>query len=98
MTLIGKVTKVGVMAKTATVTVSRFVEHPRTHKRIIRSKKYLTHDPQNVLKLDDRVLIKNVPPISARKRFALEKVLSDAPKTTAPTPAPAPAATGTGPA
>ncbi|KDQ18137.1 hypothetical protein BOTBODRAFT_81995, partial [Botryobasidium botryosum FD-172 SS1] len=75
MTLIGKVTKVGVMAKTATVTVSRFVEHPRTHKRIIRSKKYLTHDPQNVLKLDDRVLIKNVPPISARKRFALEKVL-----------------------
>jgi len=84
MTLIGKVTKVGVMAKTATVTVSRFVEHPRTHKRIIRSKKYLTHDPQNILKLDDRVLIKNVPPISARKRFALEKVISDTPKTAAP--------------
>ncbi|KAH8105764.1 hypothetical protein DFH11DRAFT_1475009, partial [Phellopilus nigrolimitatus] len=71
----GIVTKAGCMNKTATVTVSRWTVHPRTRKRLERSKKYLTHDPLNSLRQDDVVTIQNCPPVSARKRFALYKVL-----------------------
>ncbi|THH04326.1 hypothetical protein EW145_g5601 [Phellinidium pouzarii] len=71
----GIVTKVGYMNKTATVTVSRWAVHPRTQKRFERSKKYLTHDPENTLRQDDVVTIQNCPPVSARKRFTLYKVL-----------------------
>ncbi|KAI5115268.1 hypothetical protein M0805_001637 [Coniferiporia weirii] len=72
----GIVTKVGYMNKTATVTVSRWATHPRTLKRFERSKKYLTHDPENKLRMDDVVAIQNCPPVSARKRFALYKIMS----------------------
>ncbi|OAX44362.1 nucleic acid-binding protein [Rhizopogon vinicolor AM-OR11-026] len=75
MALTGIVTKVGCMNKTATVTVSRYVIHKITGKRIERSKKILTHDERNVLRLNDTALIRNCPPISARKRFKLEKIL-----------------------
>ncbi|KAG2159730.1 uncharacterized protein EDB93DRAFT_1111715 [Suillus bovinus] len=75
MALTGIVTKAGCMRKTATVTVSRHVIHKLTGKRIERSKKILTHDEQEVLRLNDTVLIRNCPPISARKRFKLEKIL-----------------------
>ncbi|EUC56519.1 30S ribosomal protein S17 [Rhizoctonia solani AG-3 Rhs1AP] len=78
MILKGIVTKAGFMAKTATVTVTRMVEHPRTHKVIASSKKYLTHDPKNELKKDDECLIQNCPPVSARKRFALLSIVKKA--------------------
>ncbi|TFY76058.1 hypothetical protein EWM64_g7956 [Hericium alpestre] len=76
MSLTGTVTKVGFMNKTATVTVNRWVVHDLTHKRILRSKKYLIHDEHNRLRMDDSVLIQNCPPISARKRFTLRNILS----------------------
>ncbi|KAJ3816061.1 hypothetical protein EV368DRAFT_37519 [Lentinula lateritia] len=72
----GLVTKVGFMNKTATVTVTRMVAHKTTRKRIERTKKYLTHDPENQLQKDDIVIIRNCPPVSARKRFKLETVIS----------------------
>jgi len=75
MAFTGIVTKVGAMNKTATVTVSRFVIHKRTGKRLERSTKILTHDGNNELRLDDTVLIRHTRPISARKRFTLERVL-----------------------
>jgi len=71
----GIVTKAGFMNKTATVTVSRWVMHKLTGKRIERSKKYLVHDEENKLRKADTVIIRNCPPVSARKRFALEKIL-----------------------
>ncbi|TFY71769.1 hypothetical protein EVG20_g1227 [Dentipellis fragilis] len=76
MSLSGLVTKVGFMNKTATVTVSRWVVHKQTGKRLIRSKKFLVHDEMNQLRMEDSVLIQNCPPISARKRFTLRKVTS----------------------
>ncbi|GLB36035.1 putative ribosomal protein S17 [Lyophyllum shimeji] len=75
MLLTGIVTKAGFMDKTVTVTVSRWVIHKITGKRIERSKKYLAHDTFNRLRKDDVVTIRNCPPISARKRFTVEKVL-----------------------
>ncbi|KAF9502520.1 nucleic acid-binding protein [Pleurotus eryngii] len=75
MAFTGVVTKAGFMNKTATVTVSRWVVHKLTGKRIERSTKFLTHDPSNILRKDDVVLIRNCPPVSASKRFKLERVL-----------------------
>ncbi|KZT40387.1 nucleic acid-binding protein [Sistotremastrum suecicum HHB10207 ss-3] len=75
MILRGTVTKVGAMQKTATVTVWRWVVHRKTQKRIELSKKYLTHDPENKLHLEDEVEIINCRPISARKRFTLHNVI-----------------------
>ncbi|PPQ62969.1 hypothetical protein CVT24_006075 [Panaeolus cyanescens] len=71
----GIVTKAGFMNKTVTVTVSRWVMHKLTGKRIERSKKYLVHDENNVLRQHDQVVIRNCPPKSALKRFTLEKIL-----------------------
>ncbi|KAJ7092604.1 hypothetical protein C8R44DRAFT_646874 [Mycena epipterygia] len=75
LALQGIVTRVGVMRKTATVTVSRFAPHKITGKRLERTKKYLTHDEDNKLRKDDVVIIRNCPPISKMKRFTLEKIL-----------------------
>jgi len=68
------------MNKTATVTVYRNVIHKLTGKRIERTTKILTHDEKNELRLHDKVLIRHCRPISARKRFKLEKVV-DSPET-----------------
>ncbi|KAF7310809.1 Polyamine transporter 1 [Mycena chlorophos] len=75
LALRGVVTKVGLMQKTATVLVSRWAVHPLTGKRMERSKKYLTHDPENKLRKEDIVVIRNCPPVSKLKRFKLETVL-----------------------
>ncbi|KAG8703003.1 hypothetical protein FRC08_003125 [Ceratobasidium sp. 394] len=75
LSLTGIVTKAGYMKKTVTVTVTRYIEHPKTHKLIARSKKYLTHDPQNRLKEGDKCIIRNCPPVSARKHFAFESII-----------------------
>ncbi|TFK36829.1 hypothetical protein BDQ12DRAFT_685946 [Crucibulum laeve] len=71
----GIVTKAGFMNKTATVTVSRWVIHKITGKRIERSKKFLVHDELNRLRKEDVVTIRNCPPVSALKRFKLERIL-----------------------
>ncbi|KAF8634414.1 hypothetical protein AX15_000865 [Amanita polypyramis BW_CC] len=71
----GVVTKAGFMNKTVTVSVSRWVLHKLTGKRIERTKKFLIHDEKNELRKDDVVTIRNCPPVSALKRFKLEKIL-----------------------
>ncbi|KAG8989029.1 hypothetical protein FRB90_002444 [Tulasnella sp. 427] len=93
MSLVGMVTSVGKMSKTATVTVSRLTQHPRTRKVITRSKKYLTHDPLDQMAMGDKVVIRNCPPVSKRKRFMFESWVgrvseSPATSTAAPTPVP----------
>ncbi|KAH6916843.1 polyamine transporter 1 [Coprinopsis sp. MPI-PUGE-AT-0042] len=75
MTFNGVVTKAGFMNKTVTVTVSRFINHKLTGKRIVRSKKYLVHDEENKLRTEDLVVIRNCPPISARKRFTVHQLV-----------------------
>ncbi|KAF5312760.1 hypothetical protein D9619_003000 [Psilocybe cf. subviscida] len=71
----GIVTKAGYMNKTVTVTVSRWVIHKLTGKRVERSRKFLVHDENNVSREEDLVTIRNCPPKSALKRFKLETVL-----------------------
>ena len=59
------------MQDTITVIVDRFVKHPKYKKFQKRSKKYLVHDAGNTATVGEVVSIKEVAPISKRKRFAL---------------------------
>lgn len=59
------------MKDTATVSVDRFVQHPKYKKYIRLSKKYLVHDPGNTAVVGDKVVIREGRPISKRKRFTL---------------------------
>jgi small subunit ribosomal protein S17 len=59
------------MKDTATVKVTRFVKDPKYKKYLMRSKKYLAHDPGNTAKDGDRVTIRACRPISKRKRFEI---------------------------
>ena len=60
------------MKDTVTVRVNRFVKHPKYKKYVLRSKKYLAHNPGNTAKVGDRVTIRSSKPISKRKHFVVE--------------------------
>ncbi|OGG44449.1 30S ribosomal protein S17 [Candidatus Kaiserbacteria bacterium RIFCSPHIGHO2_01_FULL_48_10] len=67
-TLVGTV--VSTKAKdTITVSVSRYVKHPKYKKYIVTTKKFLAHDPGNTKKEGERVMIRSCRPISKRKHF-----------------------------
>jgi len=59
------------MQDTCTVAVERYVKHPKYKKFMRRTKKYLVHDAGNTAVVGQKVEIKEVPPMSKRKRFAL---------------------------
>ncbi len=60
------------MKDTVTVLVNRFVKHAKYKKYVLRSKKYLAHNPGNTAKVGDRVTIRSSRPISKRKDFIVE--------------------------
>jgi small subunit ribosomal protein S17 len=61
------------MKDTATVAVSRFVQHPKYKKFLVRTKKFLVHDEGNTAKEGDEVTIVACAPISKRKSFKIAK-------------------------
>lgn len=64
------------MDKTVAVAVDRRVQH-RLYKKILRrTSKFLAHDESNACKVGDRVRIVETRPLSARKRWRVEKVLA----------------------
>ena len=64
------------MKDTATVSVERYVKHPKYKKYLRRSKKYLVHDPGNSAKIGDKVSIRETRPISKKKHFVIASILS----------------------
>ncbi|MDQ6961144.1 MAG: 30S ribosomal protein S17 [Mariprofundaceae bacterium] len=62
--------------KTVVVEVERRFLHPRYRKTIRSHKKYMAHDEINDAKLGDRVRIVESKPISRRKRWVLEAVIT----------------------
>lgn len=68
--LVGVVVKTA-MKDTATVKVDRYVKDAKYKKYLVRSKKYLAHDPGNTAQVGDTVTIVETRPISLRKRFKL---------------------------
>jgi small subunit ribosomal protein S17 len=67
------------MHKTVVVKVTRQTEHPLYGKRIIKSKKYVAHDEENVCNIGDQIRIRETRPLSRTKRWELVEIVRKAP-------------------
>lgn len=66
------------MQKTITVQVERKAKHPLYKKLVITHKKYHAHDEKEECKIGDFVEIMETRPLSATKRWRLNKILQKA--------------------
>jgi small subunit ribosomal protein S17 len=64
--------------KTIVVLVLERKTHPIYRKQYTASRSFMAHDEKNEAKEGDKVIITETRPKSARKRFALEKVVEKA--------------------
>ncbi len=64
------------MSKTAVVSVTRFVKHPKYGKYFKITKKYKAHDEENRAKVGDKVEIVETRPRSKDKHFEIVEVSS----------------------
>lgn len=62
--------------KTIVITVNTSKVHPIYRKRFTRSAKFMAHDAKNEAGVGDKVIIVETRPLSARKRFSLEKIIA----------------------
>lgn len=76
-TLTGRVVS-NKMDKTVAVLIQRTVKHPLYEKYIKRTTKLLAHDEKNECKEGDIVVIESSRPISKRKAWRLQKVVTRA--------------------
>ena len=67
------------MDKTVVVKVTRHAEHPLYGKRIIKAKKYVAHDEENVCGVGDQICIRETRPLSKTKRWELVEIVRKAP-------------------
>lgn len=65
------------MKDTATVSVERYVQHPKYKKYMRLSKKFLVHNPGNTAQVGEKVTIKETRPISKRKHFIIVSAASE---------------------
>lgn len=63
------------MQKTVVIAVKNNYKSTLYSKIKVRTKKYLVHDPSNVCKIGDQVIVKESRPLSRKKRWLLKKVL-----------------------
>lgn len=66
------------MEKTAVVTVTERVRHPRYFKTVQRRKKLHVHDEANDLRVGDRVRVQETRPLSKQKRWRLLEIVERA--------------------
>ena len=59
--------------KTIAVAVTRVTRHPKYGKKVVSTKRYLVHDPENAGVIGEQVILRESRPISARKRWVVEK-------------------------
>ncbi len=76
-TLIGRVIS-DRMDKTVKVVIMRRVKHPLVKKYINKTTKILAHNENNIAKTGDTVKIKEVRPISKRKKWLVVEVVKKA--------------------
>lgn len=57
------------MKDTVVVSVKSYSKHPKYKKYLLRSKKFMAHDPGNVHKVGEKVTIEETAPVSRHKRF-----------------------------
>jgi small subunit ribosomal protein S17 len=73
-TLVGIVTS-NKTDKTIVVTVHTRKTHPLYRKQYSTSKKFMAHDEKNEAQPGDKVSIIETKPLSARKRFTLDRII-----------------------
>jgi small subunit ribosomal protein S17 len=78
-TYVGKVVSTG-MDKTITVLVETKKEHPIYKKKYTNSKKYKSHDEEQIAEVGDIVKIMETRPLSKTKRTRLVEVVQKAVK------------------
>lgn len=76
-TLTGRVVSTK-MDKTVSVLIQRTVKHPLYEKYIRRSTKLLAHDEDNECNEGDVVIIESSRPLSKRKSWRLQKIVTRA--------------------
>ena len=64
------------MDKSITVAVERTYQHPVYKKIVRRTKKVLAHDESNQCQIGDVVRIVESKPLSRRKRWRLQRIVS----------------------
>lgn len=64
--------------KTIVVQVERKYMHPRFRKTIRTHKKYMAHDAENTCNIGDTVIIEESAPISRRKCWVMQSVITRA--------------------
>lgn len=64
--------------KTIVVTVQTRKTHPLYRKQYTVSKKFMAHDEKNEAHTGDKVAIVETRPLSARKRYTLDRVIETA--------------------
>lgn len=64
------------MEKTIVVKIENRYSHPIYSKTLIKTKKYLAHDEQELCNIGDQVLLQECRPLSKKKRWTLIEILS----------------------
>lgn len=63
--------------KTIIVAVQTRYQHPKYGKILIKTKRYMAHDGQNICKSGDLVLLQESAPFSKNKKWNLKEVLKN---------------------
>jgi small subunit ribosomal protein S17 len=66
------------MNKTVVAQVERVKSHPRYHKTVKRTKKYMVHDEKNESKVGDVIRFVEVRPLSRNKCWKLLEIVAKA--------------------
>ena len=65
------------MQKTIVVMVEKRYKHPFYAKTIVKRKRYMAHDEEQVSSLGDRVLIEETRPLSKNKCWMLKNIIKN---------------------
>jgi small subunit ribosomal protein S17 len=61
--------------KTIIVAIQTRYQHPKYNKTLVKTKRYMAHDEENMCKSGDLVLVEESPPISRNKKWKLKEIL-----------------------
>ena len=65
------------MQKTIVVVAEKRYKHPFYAKTIIKRKRFVAHDENQICNLGDRVLIEETRPLSKTKRWVFKTIIKD---------------------
>jgi small subunit ribosomal protein S17 len=68
------------MEKSVVVAVDSNYRHPFYSKTIVKTKKYLAHDANNLCKIGDQVKLEESRPLSKKKRWVVTTILTKSSK------------------